>query len=272
MFKRVTICGVPFSKVTYESAMSAVDLLMQNECKSYITTPNPEMLLSATEDEKFLEVLRGASINIPDGIGILWAATYLNKPKVKWRFLEPLQLYSSLAGITLYPPSVCKVLPYRVTGVDLFERIIDRSQDREWKIFLLGAQQGVAERCKRNMKKKYPNARFVGTYAGSPDSDEEDAICERINQSAPDILFVAYGSPAQEFWIHRNLFKLDSVRLAIGLGGAFDFASGTAKRAPKWLQKLGLEWLWRLLHQPARHKRIKNATKGFIKLIREQKN
>ena len=121
------------------------------------------------------------------------------------------------------------------------------------------------------MIKEYPKSIFAGSYAGSPDKEDEEHIVEMINRGKPDILFVAYGSPAQELWIHRNLFKLDSVKVAIGVGGAFDFAAGMVKRAPKWVQKIGLEWLWRLIREPKRIKRIWNATYVFIKFIHKQK-
>ncbi len=141
----------------------------------------------------------------------------------------------------------------RVTGVDLMERICYRAVEMNWSVFLMGANLGIAEKAAENLRKKYPGLEIKAGFE------------EVIDQ--PEILFVALGAPKQEKWINDNLNKLSSVKLAIGIGGAFDFISGNIKRAPKFLRVIGLEWLWRFGCQPWRIKRIFNALIKFPWLV-----
>ncbi|MBU0577472.1 WecB/TagA/CpsF family glycosyltransferase [Patescibacteria group bacterium] len=267
MNKRIQIAGVPFDAITYEKVLEEVSGFISQNKKAYITTPNPEMVLNADRDKKFANVLNNANLSIPDGIGILWASYYLHLPHHKYWMPRFFQLIASLFSVIFSPKKIRKRLPERVTGSDLFYKIVEQSQEHKWKIYLLGAKTGVAHKAINKLLTKYPKAIFAGSYAGSPSKDEENDICEMINHAKPDILFVAYGSPAQELWIYHNLFKLDTVKLAVGVGGAFDFAAGVVKRAPRFMQQIGLEWLWRLIKEPKRIKRIWNATFVFIGFI-----
>jgi len=267
----VHIAGVPVNNVSYQDVLARIDDFVTNQHKVYIVTVNPEMILNASEDDAFFELLDKAALTTPDGIGILWAAHYLSDPLFKGAFLRFFQFYGSLLSILFCPGRIRKPLKERVTGADLFRQIVDRSQKKKWKLFLLGASKGVAEKAIKNLSKLYPDAHFSGSFAGSPSEQDEEAICDLINEAKPDLLFVAYGSPEQEFWIYRNLFKLDSVKVAIGVGGTFDFYAGKVKRAPGWMQKMGLEWLWRLFREPKRFSRIWNATIRFTKLVRKEK-
>jgi len=204
---------------------------------------------------------------VPDGIGVLWASTYLNLPFSKSKIVRFFQVLKTLALVFIKPNSCKKIIPARVSGSDLFVNVVNKSQMTGWRIFLLGAKEGVAEKAIEKLLIRYPKANFVGSYAGTPKKEDENDICSRINAVKPDVLFTAYGSPAQEFWIHKNLKKLDSVRVAVGVGGTFDFAAEQVKRAPALLQKFGLEWLWRLFLEPSRIRRIWNATFVFVRLI-----
>ncbi len=271
MNKKIKIAGVPFDPVTYDDVLTAIEEFVAGNNKSYIATPNPEMVIRANEDESFRLVLEGATLAIPDGIGILWAASYLSTPLPKTGLGRKWQLYSSLVSIAIWPRSIRRVLPSRVTGTDLFQKVVATSEEKKWKIFLLGAGPGVAKAAIKKLRQKHPEAELVGCYEGTPNIEDESEIIDEINKAKPDILFVAYGSPDQEYWIHRNLFKLSSVKVAVGVGGAFDFVAGEIRRAPKTMRKLGLEWLWRLMRQPKRHNRIRNATQGFVKLISDEK-
>jgi N-acetylglucosaminyldiphosphoundecaprenol N-acetyl-beta-D-mannosaminyltransferase len=129
--------------------------------------------------------------------------------------------------------------------------IAERAAQKSWRLFFLGAAPGVAEKAADVLRRKYPGLQIVGTYSGSPAPDEEDSIVERVNASGADILFVAYGAPEQDKWIARNLPRL-RVKMAMGVGGAFDFIAGIIPRAPLWMQRIGLEWLYRLYLQPRR--------------------
>jgi len=271
MTERIKIAGVPFDNLDYKGVLKQIDHFIKNDRKVYIVTANPEMILNASKDDKFFEVLAGATLNTPDGTGILWAATYLEKPRPKNALARRFQFYQSCLAGLFFPRSIRKVLKERVTGTDLMKKIVEMSQEKTWKIFLLGASSGIAKKVTKKFSKKHPNVKFVGCHAGTPHIKDEMEICELINEAKPDILFVAYGSPDQEFWIHRNLFKLNSVKVAMGVGGAFDFHAGRVKRAPKWMQKAGLEWLWRLTREPKRLSRIWNATVVFSKLVAKEK-
>ncbi len=147
-----------------------------------------------------------------------------------------------------------------MTGVDLFLSICQKTDK---KIFLLGAAPGIAEETKKKLEEKFPEIQISGTHAGSPHPTESAEIVSKINKSGAEILFVAYGAPAQEKWIYNNLKKLNTVKIATGIGGAFDFIAGKKQRAPQWMQNLGLEWLYRLKQEPKRIKRIINATIKF---------
>jgi N-acetylglucosaminyldiphosphoundecaprenol N-acetyl-beta-D-mannosaminyltransferase len=267
MSHKIEIAGIKFDPITYDLALEAINSFVSGDNKHIIVTPNPEMVLDANENKELAEVLNSASLSIPDGIGILWASYYLSLPDKKTVREKYFQLLSSLLDIFLFPKKIRKIFQERVTGSDLFNKIIEKSQDKKWRIFLLGAGVGVGKRAIDNLLKKYPGAIFAGSYSGSPSIDEENEICDMINITKPDIIFVAYGSPAQEMWISRNLRKLTTVKVAIGVGGAIDFASGKIKRAPLLLQKIGLEWAWRLINEPSRIKRIWKATYVFVKFI-----
>lgn len=250
---RISIMQVPFNQMTRSQIIEKIFMLIESDTQHHIATPNPEMLLAAQQDPEFLSILQLTTLNTPDGIGIIWAANTKDDPL--WKAILKLTI------LPMYKPK--KPLPERVTGVDLFLDICKHATEKHKKIFLLGAQEGIALQTKTMLETLYPGIQVVGTHAGSPSPYEEEKIKDIVNDASPDILFVAYGAPAQEKWIARNLRKMPSVKIAIGVGGTFDFVSGNIKRAPLLLQKTGLEWLYRLWNEPARWRRIKNATMVF---------
>ena len=267
MNKRINIAGVHFDPVRYDDVLMAVEVFVHSERQHMIVTPNPEMVVNALGHPKFKSLLNAASLSIPDGIGILWAAYYLSQSRSKSRFAEFFRVLASLFKVLIKSKAIYSILPQRVTGSDLLLKIVERSQQTRWRIFLLGAAPGVAEAAVNRLLKRYPRAIFAGSFAGTPAHSHEDELVQRINITQPDILFVAYGSPAQEEWVARNLEKLTTVKVAIGVGGAIDFAAGRAKRAPLFMQRFGLEWLWRLCRQPSRWGRIWTATVVFVRKI-----
>lgn len=260
--ERVKVMGVYFDPVTYLEALDKVFFLLKDGRQHHIVTPNPEILLTAQNDVKYRKILNRASLSIPDGTGIIWAASLegsINIVKGLWHMF-----------LTVFSPSkLTKILPERVTGTDLMKGVLEKSikDSNEYKIFLLGARNGVAEEIHENYRFKDKNCKIVGTYEGSPKMKDEHEILKHINEAKPDMLFVAYGAPEQEKWINRNLKKMSSVRVAMGVGGAFDFLAGKAKRAPKSWRRLGLEWLWRLIKEPRRLRRIWNAVFVFPYLV-----
>jgi N-acetylglucosaminyldiphosphoundecaprenol N-acetyl-beta-D-mannosaminyltransferase len=223
----VTILNTPVHAITRRRTLDWVAGAMTQPGLHQIATTNPEFVMAAQQDEAFRQVLWQADLCIPDGIGLIWASRWLKRP-----------------------------LPERVPGSELVYLLAERAAQNGWRLFLLGAAPGVAEQAAAIFQARYPGLIIAGTHAGSPASEENDEIVTRINQSRADLLFVAYGAPQQDKWIARNRDKLSTVRVAIGVGGALDFVTGKAIRAPRWLQRLGLEWLHRLYHEPWRWRRM----------------
>ncbi|MYC94442.1 MAG: WecB/TagA/CpsF family glycosyltransferase [Caldilineaceae bacterium SB0661_bin_32] len=191
-----------------------------------VCTVNPEFIMTARRQPAFAQALAAADLCTPDGVGVLWAAR--------------------LAGIHLAE---------RVTGSDGIHLICERAAARGWRVFFLGAAPGIAERAAVELARLYPGLRVAGTYAGSPADTDWPQIRRRLTAAHPDLLFVAYGHPRQDIWIHQHREALP-VAVALGVGGAFDFVAGVTPRAPLWLRRLGLEWLYRLVRQPWRWRRM----------------
>ncbi len=263
------ILKVRFDYITLKQATETAIQWSQNSDQKYITTPNPEIVLEAQKNKKFLKILNKSDLNIADGTGILWASKFLKITEKSSKGMVLLKWIISLILTPLFPSYIRTELPERVTGVDLMQNICKEASKTNIKIFLLGAADNVAEKTKEILEKKYKGVKIVGAYAGSPKENEEKEIREIVKDSAADILFIAYGAPAQEIWIHRNLQKMPNIKVAIGIGGSFDFISGMRKRAPKWMQKIGIEWLYRLLQQPKRIIRIYRAIIKFpLKILK----
>ena len=225
--KRVHILGIPVDVLTYETWMDLIQEWIEDGDRCYhVCTTNPEFMMIAKADVNFRNILRRADLCIPDGIGLLWAA--------------------KRQGVTL---------PQRVTGSDGIFVIAQNAAKQGWRLFLLGAAPGIADLTGRKLKAQYSGLRIAGTYAGSPAPEEEDSIVSMINQSKADILLVAYGAPVQDKWIARNIPRLE-VKMAMGVGGSFDFVVGSVPRAPIWMRQYGLEWLYRLYKQPWRFRRM----------------
>jgi N-acetylglucosaminyldiphosphoundecaprenol N-acetyl-beta-D-mannosaminyltransferase len=223
---RLLLLGVAIDRVDIQGAISRIDAAIREGTPRQVVTVNPEFVIAARRDRRFRRVLNAADLAVADGIGIVLAARLLGDR-----------------------------LPERVGGVEVVERLAARAASAGHRLYLLGAQEGVAAEAARRLQLRYPGLAIAGTYAGSPRPREAAAICERIRQARPDVLLVAFGAPAQELWIARNLQRL-GVPVAIGVGGAFDYLAGRASRAPVWLQRAGLEWLYRLVRQPWRWRRM----------------
>lgn len=233
-----TILGVKVHAVTNAQTLALIEQFIAGGQPHQLCTVNPEFVVTARHDPHFREIINKAALALPDGIGLLKAAKFL--------------------GTT--------PLPERVAGSDLVVRLAELSHQKGYRIYFLGAWEGVAEQAVENLKKRYPNLQVAGIFAGSPAPAENEAIVQRILPTHPHILLVAYGAPRQDKWIARNLERL-RIPVCIGVGGSFDFLAGAAKRAPVWLQRVGLEWLHRLVLQPWRWRRIWKATGLFSWLV-----
>jgi lipopolysaccharide heptosyltransferase II len=224
----LTILGIPVDALTFDDLLDRIGTWIASKSKlvRQVCTVNPEFVMTAQRDINFYNILNRADLCIPDGVGLLWAANRLGHP-----------------------------LPERVTGSDGVPLIAQRAAREGWKLFLLGAAPGVADRAAQVLCERYPGLQIVGTYAGSPAAHEEDRIVDLVNASGADILFVAYGAPRQDKWIARNLPRLN-VSVAMGVGGSLDFVAGVTQRAPIWMRQAGIEWLHRLVKQPWRARRM----------------
>jgi N-acetylglucosaminyldiphosphoundecaprenol N-acetyl-beta-D-mannosaminyltransferase len=230
------VLGVRVDDVTVEEALEQVEQYIAAGGNHQIATVNVEFIMEARRNPAFRRVLAGASLCVPDGVGVMWAARRQGQP-----------------------------LRQRVAGVDLVERIAARGAERGWRIYFLGAAPGVAERAAKTLAGRYPGLKVAGCYAGSPRPDEEDQIVGWVRAARPDVLFLAYGAPRQDLWIARNQARI-GVPVAMGVGGAFDFIAGVTRRAPQWVQRAGLEWLHRLIKEPWRWRR-QLAIPRFVWLV-----
>lgn len=224
---RITILGIPIDRLTMTETLVKIRAFMDESRLHQICTPNPEFVMAAQQDIEFRRILTQADLCIPDGIGLVWASRWLGQP-----------------------------IPERVPGSELVYHLAELAAASHYRLFLLGAAPGVAEQAGHVLQARYPGLIIAGTYAGSPDPAADVEICGRINTSQADMLYVAYGAPAQDKWIDRNRGRLATVRVAIGIGGALDFITGKTNRAPHLFQRLGLEWLYRLWREPWRWRRM----------------
>jgi N-acetylglucosaminyldiphosphoundecaprenol N-acetyl-beta-D-mannosaminyltransferase len=212
--------------VTFDQTLACIEDFIADGGPHQITTVNPEFVMAAQSDAEFRDIINNSALALPDGVGAWWASRRLGRP-----------------------------LPDRIPGVDLVERLAALSGIRGYRLYFLGAMPGVADQAVEALRARYPEVVMAGAYAGSPQLQDEASIVARIRATKPHILFVAYGAPAQDRWIARNLDRLE-VPVCIGVGGSFDFLAGVHPRAPRWLRRLGLEWLHRLFTQPRRWRRM----------------
>ena len=298
---RCVVLGVPIDVLTQADAMRRITALCRSGGQFHIATPNPEMLVEASKNAKFKKVLQNTAMNIPDGIGVVWAmrramfsssdsAVLFEQAMPQHResrsgassmLLDssPAAADSSLeenvdcaaadSSLEENINSLEKNMPQRVTGTDLLQGIASANSRLcpPERIFLLGAGPGVAEKAAEELRRRNPAIQEIGTYGGSPREEKEATIIARINACSSTLLFVAYGAPQQDLWIAKNLAKMPSVKIAIGVGGAFDCIAGKKRRAPRWMQHLGIEWLWRLILEPRRMRRIWRAVIVFPWLV-----
>ena len=240
-YSRSKILGVPIDAISYGEWMSQIGKWVTTDAGAqHVCTVNPEFIIVARRDPIFFNILKRAAICVPDGVGLLWASRHLGAP-----------------------------LPERVTGSDGLPLIARHAAEKGWKIFFLGAGEGIAERVAGILKAQHPQLIVCGTYGGSPAEREEDKIVAMINASGADILLVAYGAPKQDKWIARNLPRLQ-VAMAMGVGGSFDFIAGVVPRAPQWMRDRGLEWFYRLLRQPWRLRRMLRLPRFVLAVLRQK--
>jgi len=238
---RVDILGIPVDKITEKELLEKIINFINEKRFHLIVTINSENATKALENKIFLDVIKNADLVIPDGIGIIFASKILGDK-----------------------------LPERIPGIDLSYKLLEISNEKHYKIVLIGGKEGVAEGAKENLKKIFPNLNIAMTYNGYFNEDEEKKIVEEIQKIEPDILLVGMGSEKQEIWIWNNREKFKNIGVCIGVGGTLDIWAGKKKRAPKLVQKLGLEWLYRVIIEPKRIFRVLKIFNFLNKLFIER--
>ena len=223
---RVTLFGLAFDRTGLPRAVAAIAGAVTDRRRGYVVTPNIDHIVRCHRDQAFAAAYADAAWRLPDGMPLVWASRVLGEP-----------------------------LPERVAGADLLPALCDAAARLGFTVFVLGGREGVAQRAGANLAARFPGLRIAGVYT-PPDRFEvqgataEDAIAA-VNRARPDILFVGLGAPTQELWVHRHWDRL-ATTVAVCCGAAIDFAAGVQPRAPAWMQRVGLEWLWRLAREPRR--------------------
>ena len=228
--------GVKLSPVSMKEALDRVEQFIASGQPHQVLTTDANAILTSRNDPEYLQIMRGASMTTPDGFGVIWGARLLNLP-----------IYE------------------RVTGVDMVTGICERAAKKGYKIYILGSNEGVAATAARNLEAKYPGLEVVGTHhgfwrrdgkeGGFSAAESDEIMADVIAEAAPDVLFVAMGIPMQEKFIAAQLQRM-KVPVSMGVGGSFDVYSGKFTRAPIAVQRIGLEWLYRVWVEPARWKRM----------------
>lgn len=223
--------GVGFDNITMEQAVTEGVRLLSAEGAHYAVTPNPEIVEVCREDRSALEAVNGADLVLADGIGVIYGAKMLGTP-----------------------------LKGRVTGIGFAQGLMERMAENGKSLYLLGAKPGVAEKAAENLTARFPGLTVCGVHDGY--FQEDRPVVEKIRAAGADVLFVCLGAPKQERWMAQHGPETGA-HLAVGLGGSLDVFAGTVKRAPETWQKLGLEWLYRLIKEPSRMGRMAKLP-GFL--------
>ena len=221
---RTDILGVGFDDLTLEEAAAAGAALVEAQGFHYAVTPNPEFLLAARKDQPFRQALLDADLVLADGVGVVYSAKLLGRP-----------------------------LKGRVPGIEFAQALMGWMAKHGKRLFLLGAKPGVAELAAANLRDRYPGLILCGTHDGY--FKEDEPVVQAIRESGADVVFVCLGAPKQEFWMVEH-GPATGAHLMVGLGGSLDVFAGVVERAPEGFQKLGLEWLYRLMKEPKRFGRM----------------
>jgi N-acetylglucosaminyldiphosphoundecaprenol N-acetyl-beta-D-mannosaminyltransferase len=219
---RVDLVGAPLDPVTTAEATAAVARVIESGGTAQHGSLNAAKLVRLHEDPELRAALWSCDLVTADGQGVVWAARLLGHR-----------------------------VPERVTGIDLMDALLGQADELEHRVYLLGSKSDVLEQAALRIRTRYPRASIVGTHHGYFGPAEEPGVVADIASSKPDLLFVALETPAKELFLarHRDVLRIP---FAMGVGGAFDVLAGRRKRAPRWIQKLGLEWLFRFAQEPRR--------------------
>jgi N-acetylglucosaminyldiphosphoundecaprenol N-acetyl-beta-D-mannosaminyltransferase len=233
---RINILGIEVDRITMAEAISVLLESIDRRIPSLIATANAEMIMLAQQDPELMTILNAATLVLPDGAGVVWAAKNLGNS-----------------------------LPERVAGYDLTQELLKKAAGKGYRIFWLGAAHGVAEMAAAKAEELYPGFRTVGIQDGFF-AGEDERVIKAIQTVQPDILLCALGVPKQEKWLFHYQTQLQ-VPVMIGVGGTFDVMAGRMKRAPVWMQNASLEWFFRLLCQPSRFRRMLALPRFVVRVL-----
>jgi len=243
---KVCVAGTEINNISLRMAIETIATFIAERTPQYVVTPNVDHIVSLQDDQQFKEVYRNAALVLCDSMPLLWASRILGTP-----------------------------LKEKISGSDLFPRVCEIASKRGWRLFFLGGREGAAAKAAVILQERYPGLQVVGTYCPpfgfEHDEKENRKIVEMIKATKLDIIFVGLGAPKQEKWIYQYKDQYQ-VPVSIGIGASFEFVSGMVKRAPVWMQKVGLEWFWRLMMEPRRlWRRYLLRDISFLGLLMRQK-
>ncbi len=238
----VPIYGLNVSKLNMDDTVRHVEHLIEQRQPNQIITANPIMIMTALEQPQYMHVMKNAELLVPDGAGLVWAASTCGQPVAE-----------------------------RVAGFDLLHRLMDLGQQRGWKVYLLGSSPDVIQDTAARLQSLYPGTVIAGYRDGFFGPDQDAEVIAAIREANPDILFVARGLDTQEPWIGKYKQEL-GVPIMMGVGGSFDIISGRSKRAPVLFQKMRMEWFYRLLKEPHRYKRMLVLPKFAVKVLKDKES
>lgn len=222
MSERITLMGCHVDNLSMEETLQTVERFIRSGRPHQHGVINVDKVVKAARDHELRRILNDCPLISADGMPVVWASRLLGKP-----------------------------LKERITGVDLFESIMQRAAQKGWRVFLLGAEEDVVSQVKHIYMRRYPGLKVAGYRNGYWKPEEERQVVERIKAARPDLLFVAISSPMKEYFLGRYQEEM-KIPFAMGVGGTFDIAVGKTKRAPVWMQKAGFEWFYRFLQEPRR--------------------
>lgn len=263
-----------FDAIRKQDALTKLDAFFVKSSPSLITTTNVELLMLSRLDDDFKSIINKSNLNLVDGTGIIWGYGVFkswrpNIVAIKQIYVF-LHWFLSLLFLPFFLIYYKKYIPEKISGSDFIWDIAKYAAKNNKSIFLFGYKLGldpnVVEKTSLKLQTAIYNLKITGTHSGSESIAEEKEICALIKKSEADILMLGLGSPRQEKWLHRNL-KKTGCSVGIGLGGTFDFIAGSQKRAPKFMQKTGFEWLWRLFQNPRRLKRLLSTLPKYAFLV-----
>ena len=220
--KRYPILNTYVNAISMEETIEAVEAIIKEGKPTQHVVINASKVNLMEKDEKLRKIVNDCPIINADGASIVWAAKVLGVP-----------------------------LTERVTGIDLFLKLVEIANEKQYKIYLFGAKEEVVCKVKSIFEEKYPNLQIVGFRNGYFTEADEDDIVIDMQKSGADMLFVAFSSPKKEYWVHKYIKQLN-IPFVMGVGGSFDVVVGVTKRAPLWMQKCGLEWFYRFIQEPGR--------------------